>query len=43
MTPDADFFEEAERAIRELSTMTKMLVRECPPSHTASCLDRGLF
>ena len=43
MTPGVDFFEEAERAIRELIPKPKMLVLGFPSNPTAMCVDLGFF
>ena len=43
MTPGVDFFEEAERAIRELIPKPKMLVLGFPSNPTAMCVDLEFF
>jgi alanine-synthesizing transaminase len=43
MTPGVDFFEEAERAIRELIPKPKMLVLGFPSNPTAMCVDLDFF
>jgi alanine-synthesizing transaminase len=43
MTPGVDFFEELERAIRELTPKPKMLVLGFPSNPTARCVDLPFF
>jgi alanine-synthesizing transaminase len=43
MTPGVDFFEELERAIRELTPKPKMLVLGFPSNPTAQCVDLEFF
>src|SRR6195256_3034117 len=43
MTPGVDFFEELERAIRELTPKPKMLVIGFPSNPTAMCVDLPFF
>jgi alanine-synthesizing transaminase len=43
MTPGVDFFEELQRAIRELTPKPKMLVLGFPSNPTAKCVDLGFF
>jgi alanine-synthesizing transaminase len=43
MTPDVDFFEELERAIRESFPKPKMLIMNFPSNPTAQCVDLGFF
>jgi alanine-synthesizing transaminase len=43
MTPGVDFFEELERAIRELTPKPKMLVLGFPSNPTAQCVDLAFF
>jgi alanine-synthesizing transaminase len=43
MTPGVDFFEELERAIRELSPKPKMLIIGFPSNPTAQCVDLPFF
>jgi alanine-synthesizing transaminase len=43
MTPGVDFFEEAERAIRELIPKPKMLVIGFPSNPTAMCVELEFF
>src|SRR4051812_24329571 len=43
MTPGVDFFEEAERAIRELIPKPKMLVLGFPSNPTAMCVELDFF
>ena len=43
MTPGIDFFEETERAIRELIPKPKMLVLGFPSNPTAMCVDLEFF
>jgi alanine-synthesizing transaminase len=43
MTPGVDFFEELERAIRELTPKPKMLVLGFPSNPTAQCVDLPFF
>src|SRR5438046_5620678 len=43
MTPGVDFFEELERAIRELTPKPKMLVIGFPSNPTAHCVDLAFF
>src|SRR5476649_1084779 len=43
MTPGVDFFEDAERAIRELIPKPKMLVLGFPSNPTAMCVDLEFF
>jgi len=43
MTPGVDFFEEAERAIRELIPKPKMLVLGFPSNPTAMCVELEFF
>jgi alanine-synthesizing transaminase len=43
MTPGVDFFEELERAIRELTPKPKMLVVGFPSNPTAQCVDLEFF
>src|SRR5262245_25022567 len=43
MTPGVDFFEELERAIRELIPKPKMLVLGFPSNPTAKCVDLPFF
>ena len=43
MTPGVDFFEETERAIRELIPKPKMLVLGFPSNPTAMCVDLEFF
>ena len=43
MTPGVDFFEEVERAIRELIPKPKMLVLGFPSNPTAMCVDLEFF
>ena len=43
MTPGVDFFEELERAIRELTPKPKMLVIGFPSNPTAQCVDLEFF
>ncbi|MCC6610625.1 MAG: alanine transaminase [Burkholderiales bacterium] len=43
MTPEVDFFEELERAIRESFPKPKMLIMNFPSNPTAQCVDLGFF
>src|SRR5687768_3678605 len=43
MTPEVDFFEELQRAIRELTPKPKMLILGFPSNPTAMCVDYGFF
>lgn len=43
MTPGVDFFEELQRAIRELTPKPKMLVLGFPSNPTAMCVDLPFF
>jgi alanine-synthesizing transaminase len=43
MTPEVDFFEELQRAIRELTPKPKMLVIGFPSNPTAMCVDLPFF
>jgi len=43
MTPDVDFFEELERAIRESFPKPKMLIINFPSNPTAMCVELGFF
>jgi alanine-synthesizing transaminase len=43
MTPGVDFFEELERAIRELTPKPKMLILGFPSNPTAQCVDLDFF
>src|SRR5258706_15410605 len=43
MTPGVDFFDELERAIRELTPKPKMLVVGFPSNPTAQCVDLPFF
>jgi alanine-synthesizing transaminase len=43
MTPGVDFFEETERAIRELFPKPKMLIIGFPSNPTAKCVDLDFF
>src|SRR5438270_673625 len=43
MTPGVDFFEEAERAIRELIPKPKMMIIGFPSNPTAQCVERDFF
>ncbi|HYD55862.1 MAG TPA: alanine transaminase [Burkholderiales bacterium] len=43
MTPGVDFFEELQRAIRELTPKPKMLVIGFPSNPTAQCVDLPFF
>jgi alanine-synthesizing transaminase len=43
MTPGVDFFEELERAIRELTPKPKMLILGFPSNPTAQCVDLPFF
>jgi alanine-synthesizing transaminase len=43
MTPGVDFFEELERAIRELTPKPKMLILGFPSNPTAQCVDLVFF
>jgi alanine-synthesizing transaminase len=43
MTPGVDFFEELQRAIRELTPKPKMLVLGFPSNPTAQCVDLEFF
>ena len=43
MTPGVDFFEELQRAIRELTPKPKMLVLGFPSNPTAQCVDLAFF
>lgn len=43
MTPEVDFFEETERAIRELIPKPKMLVLGFPSNPTAMCVELEFF
>jgi alanine-synthesizing transaminase len=43
MTPGVDFFEELERAIRELTPKPKMLILGFPSNPTAQCVDLAFF
>jgi alanine-synthesizing transaminase len=43
MTPEVDFFEELERAIRESFPKPKMLIVNFPSNPTAMCVDLGFF
>jgi alanine-synthesizing transaminase len=43
MTPGVDFFDELERAIRELTPKPKMLVLGFPSNPTAQCVDLAFF
>src|SRR5450432_1790854 len=43
MTPGVDFFEEAERAIREMIPKPKMLVIGFPSNPTAQCVELSFF
>ena len=40
MTPDADFFEELQRAIRECTPKPKMMILGFPSNPTARCVER---
>ena len=41
--PDVDFFEELQRAIRELWPKPKMLILNFPSNPTTQCVDRAFF
>jgi len=43
MTPGVDFFDELERAIRELTPKPKMLIMGFPSNPTAQCVDLPFF
>src|SRR5256885_11295480 len=43
MTPGVDFFDELERAIRELTPKPKMLIIGFPSNPTAQCVDLAFF
>ncbi|MCL4800387.1 MAG: alanine transaminase [Burkholderiales bacterium] len=43
MTPEVDFFEELERAIRESFPKPKMLIMNFPSNPTAQCVDLPFF
>ncbi len=43
MTPDADFFEELERAIRECTPKPKMMILGFPSNPTARCVELEFF
>jgi len=43
MTPGVDFFDELERAIRELTPKPKMLILGFPSNPTAQCVDLSFF
>src|SRR5512134_1008944 len=43
MTPDVDFFEELERAIRESFPKPKMLIINFPSNPTTQCVDLAFF
>jgi alanine-synthesizing transaminase len=43
MTPGVDFFQELERAIRELTPKPKMLILGFPSNPTAQCVDLAFF
>ncbi|MCZ7564572.1 MAG: alanine transaminase [Burkholderiales bacterium] len=43
MTPEVDFFEELERAIRESFPKPKMLIMNFPSNPTAQCVDLAFF
>ncbi|HYG55417.1 MAG TPA: alanine transaminase [Burkholderiales bacterium] len=43
MTPGIDFFEELQRAIRELTPKPKMLILGFPSNPTAQCVDLAFF
>jgi alanine-synthesizing transaminase len=43
MTPDVDFFEELQRAIRECTPKPKMMVLGFPSNPTALCVDLDFF
>jgi len=43
MTPGVDFFDELQRAIRELTPKPKMLVLGFPSNPTAQCVDLAFF
>jgi alanine-synthesizing transaminase len=43
MTPGVDFFDELERAIRELTPKPKMLILGFPSNPTAQCVDLPFF
>src|SRR5688500_18241113 len=43
MTPGVDFFEELERAIRELTPKPKMLILGFPSNPTAMCVEYAFF
>jgi alanine-synthesizing transaminase len=43
MTPEVDFFEELERAIRESFPKPKMLIMNFPSNPTAQCVELGFF
>ena len=43
MTPGVDFFDELQRAIRELTPKPKMLVLGFPSNPTAKCVDLAFF
>jgi alanine-synthesizing transaminase len=43
MTPGVDFFEELQRAIRELTPKPKMLILGFPSNPTAQCVDLTFF
>jgi alanine-synthesizing transaminase len=43
MTPEVDFFEELERAIRESFPKPKMLIINFPSNPTAMCVELGFF
>jgi alanine-synthesizing transaminase len=43
MTPEVDFFEELERAIRESFPKPKMLIVNFPSNPTAMCVELGFF
>jgi alanine-synthesizing transaminase len=43
MTPGVDFFDELERAIRELTPKPKMLILGFPSNPTAQCVDLDFF
>ena len=43
MTPEVDFFEELQRAIRECTPKPKMMILGFPSNPTAMCVDLGFF
>jgi alanine-synthesizing transaminase len=43
MTPDADFFEELQRAIRECTPKPKMMILGFPSNPTARCVELDFF